>query len=132
MVGKGDILLFPGGASAEDNHQLGKKLNVPFSVEFVEVRGVPQVAGSGDLRAMVGPWGTGSVATVWHYLGQEGELVLDAAGVRAGLLSGKPLSVATVGGKSSVRVGGRRTTLILADASPEATRRLLSGARFRP
>lgn len=127
--GKGDILLFPGGASAEDNDQLGKKLNVPFSAEFVEVTPVP---GSGEVRAMVGPWGSGSVATVWHYLGRQGNLVLDGADVKAGLLSGKPLGVRVVDGKSVVPIGGHRTTLFLAGVTPEEARRIVSAARFSP
>jgi len=97
--------------------------------EFVEVTPVP---GSGEVRAMVGPWGSGSVATVWHYLGRQGNLVLDGAGVKAGLLSGKPLGVRVVDGKSVVPIGGHRTTLFLAGVTPEEARRIVSAARFSP
>jgi hypothetical protein len=109
-----------------DGHDAG---GVP---QFVEVTPVPPVAGSGEVRAMVGPWGSGSVATVWHYLGRQGNLVLDTAGVKAGLLSGQPLGVGVVDGKSIVPISGHRTTLFFPRTQPQQARQIMSAARFSP
>ena len=45
--------------------------------DFVEVVRIPTVAGTGDIRAFVGPWMKESVATLWHYLGKQGSLIGD-------------------------------------------------------
>lgn len=56
----------------------GLPTDIP-SIEFIEVERVPAVAGTGEIRAFVGAWGTGSVAALWHFAGKEGWLDLDRA-----------------------------------------------------
>jgi hypothetical protein len=99
--------------------------------EFVEMSAAGDVAGTRDLRAMVGGRGRGSVATVWHYLGREGDLLLDASGVTAATLQGEPLKTQHTEGKIVIPVGKRRTTLWLEGLGPGEVRRLLAGAQFR-
>jgi len=99
--------------------------------EFVEMSAAGEVAGTRDLRAMVGGRGRGSVATVWHYLGREGELLLDASGVAAATLQGEPLPTRQTDAKTAIPVGKRRTTLWLEGLGPGEVRRLLAGAQFR-
>lgn len=98
--------------------------------EFVEVQAVPQVAGARDVRSLVGPRGSGSVASVWHYTGIEGKLLLDADRVAACDIMGNPVPLEEAGGKTAVPIGNRRTTLVFTRLKPEAVRVLLAKARF--
>jgi len=51
------------------------------AAQFVEVQEVAEVAGTHDVRSFLGPLEGGTIATLWHYLGKEGKLVLDTPGV---------------------------------------------------
>ncbi len=64
-----DFVLFQRGGDIKD---------IP-SLEFIEVERLPQVAGTADMRAFVGAREGGSVATLWHFAGKEGRLVVDRA-----------------------------------------------------
>ncbi len=96
--------------------------------EFVEVEAVGKVAGTHDVRCLVGPYGEGTMASVWHYLGKEGKLVLDAPGVTAYDIKGGPVRKEKAGQKTAIPVGSRRILLHFPGRPAEAVRRLLSEA----
>ena len=98
--------------------------------EFVEAAPLASVAGGRDLRALVGERGGGAVASLWHFLGREGILLLpvDPARVRAADLEGRPIPVRSEGGKASIPFGGRRTTLFFEGMGVGAARAALEAA----
>ncbi|MFH1921535.1 MAG: hypothetical protein ABIP48_16850 [Planctomycetota bacterium] len=99
--------------------------------EFVEVEELAEVAGTHDVRSFVGPWGEGAVATVWHYLGKEGKLILDTAGVQAYDVKGEEVQVRKEDGKAAVPLDNRRLLLRFAGLSPDAVRELLTNATLQ-
>jgi hypothetical protein len=96
--------------------------------EFVEVEPLALVGGTRDLRSFLGPWDGGTIATLWHYLGKEGRLVLDKPDVRAYDVRGNAVAVESAGRKTAVPVGNRRLLLHFAGTSPDAARELLTNA----
>ena len=98
------------------------------AAEFVEVEAVGKVAGTHDVRGFVGPYGEGTMASVWHYLGKEGKLVLDAPGVTAYDIKGGPVRKEKAGQKTAIPVGNRRVLLHFPGRPAEAVRRLLTEA----
>jgi hypothetical protein len=96
---------------------------------FVPVLPLASVGGSRDVRAAVGAWGEGSLATLWHVT-REGRVTLglSPAGVRAVGLDGRPLSVGLASGRPEVRVDGTRTVLLCPQIAPEALRAALDAA----
>jgi hypothetical protein len=101
-------------------------------VEFVLAEALATVAGGRDLRAMAGPCEGGAVATVWHYLGKPGTLVLDTERVEARRIDSVRVATQTRGGKTHVPVDGRRTTLSFSGVPVETVRRLLAQAQWSP
>ncbi len=74
--------------------------------DLVEVSEVPDVARSDDrVRAFVGAFGNGTVATTWH-TSLDGSLVLDVlpANVSATTFSGTPMDVTEAGGAAEPRL----------------------------
>jgi hypothetical protein len=98
---------------------------------FVEVEELAEVAGTHDVRSFLGPWDGGTIATLWHYLGKEGRLSLDAAGVRAYDLQGTAVAVENADGKTAVPVDNRRLLVHFAGMSPDAVREILSNAAIQ-
>ncbi|HUT92335.1 MAG TPA: hypothetical protein VMY37_22765 [Thermoguttaceae bacterium] len=95
---------------------------------FVEVEELAEVAGTHDVRSFIGAWGNGAIATLWHYLGKEGKLLLDVADVDVYDVKGEPVAIEKVGGKVAVPVDHRRLLVRFAGTSPDAVRGLLAGA----
>jgi len=98
------------------------------AAEFVEVEALPTVAGTHDVRSFVGPYGGDTVATVWHYLGKEGKLVLHASNVIAYNVRGKIVQTEELDGKTALPIDNRRMLLHFAGLSPGTVRELLAGA----
>jgi hypothetical protein len=96
--------------------------------EFVEVAPVESVAGSEELRAMVGARGNDAVVTLWHYQGREGKLAVARDDIRAQDFAGRPIEIERVGGKAVVPFADRRTTLIFPGTSAAAAEKLLGEA----
>jgi hypothetical protein len=88
------------------------------------------VAGTHDVRAFVGPFGEGAIATVWHFVGQDGQLLVDTSQVQVFDVRGQQVEASAVDGKVAVPVDHRRLLLHFPDQKPEAVKRLLSGARL--
>jgi hypothetical protein len=95
---------------------------------FVRIEELDEVGGTHDVRSLLGPWDGGTVATLWHYWGKEGRLLLDAAGVRAYDVQGNAVAVDEAEGKTAVPVGSRRLLVHFAGTSPDAVRELLTNA----
>ena len=89
------------------------------AAEFVEARVLPTVAGSHDVRGLVAEYKTGAIATLWHYMGTPGTLVIssDPEKVRAMDVFGKPIEVTVSGNKISIPFGARRTILFVDNVS---------------
>ncbi len=106
--------------------------------EFVEAGPMDAVAGGRDVRAMVGAYEKGAVATVWHSGGKEGRLVLATHTIAFGGMSAyalgdpQPRLEKVPGGGQAVPVGGRRVLLVFTGLPPEAARGLLEKAAFAP
>jgi len=96
--------------------------------EFVEVEELDEVAGTHDVRAFVGEWQDGTIATVWHYVGKPGKLQLDAANVAAYDVRGEAVETKKADGKTCVPVDHRRMLLRLPGISPVGARKLLTDA----
>ncbi|MHC4400753.1 MAG: hypothetical protein ACYTG0_13840 [Planctomycetota bacterium] len=100
------------------------------SPAFVEVEALAEVAGTHDLRSFAGPFGDDTVATLWHYVGKEGKLILDTTGVDVYDVKGEVVETEKRDGKTVVPVDHRRMLLCFADSSPDAVRERLAGARL--
>jgi len=97
---------------------------------FVEVDEVPLVGGTHDVRAMVGAFGEGSVATLWHYLGEgTTTLALDPAKTLLIGLTGERLPLKVKDGKVVVPADSTRHTLVCRGVSPDALKATLAAAR---
>jgi len=118
-AGKDFVLLHrrPGGAPA-----------------FVEARPLDGIAGGKAVRGLVGATAGGAVATLWHFLGRECELVLPgrAAAAQAVDITGRPVPLTRSAGRVSLPIGGHRVALLLPNTSVEAARKLLRGAVLAP
>lgn len=98
--------------------------------EFVEVEEIPEVAGTHDVRAFVGSHGDGGVAAIWHYLGRDGRLLIDATEVTAHDVRGEPVALRTSDGLTAIPLGPRRMTLRFTGLPVGAVRKLLADARL--
>ncbi len=101
--------------------------------EFVEVQEMPKVAGTHDVRAFVGAYHDGAVATIWHYA-RDGMLTLavDPARLSAATFLGEPIALQKRAGAVTLRVDNWRTTLFFDGLSPAAARRALARGEFQP
>jgi hypothetical protein len=108
----------------------GSLLKQGSSVEFVQVEEMSTVAGAHDVRALVGRHGSDTIAVVWHYLGKEGRLVLDAPEAAAYDVKGEPIGTERMDGRIAVPLDRRRITLRFSGLAPDAVRNVLSKAAF--
>ncbi len=108
------------------------RVRVDGQDSWAEVERIDKPAGERDVRAMVGTWGTGSVATVWHTQ-RDGQLIVDVdpGSVRLVSFAGDLLPVATEEGRTLVPVNGTRTTLVCPHLAPAQLRAALNGAAVR-
>jgi hypothetical protein len=99
---------------------------------FVPVNRAEGVAGAPDVHAMVGAFGDGSLATLWH-VRKQGQLFLPlpATRLRAVDVQGAELPVIEAPGGSLVGIGPRRTALVARGISPEALSETLRQAELR-
>lgn len=97
---------------------------------FVPVKEVPDVGGTHDVRAFVGPLDNGSVATLWHYL-RDGELVVDLPGqsLRLTSFAGEHEDLAVREGQVVIPVDSTRHTLICQGIAVDRLRRALTDAK---
>ena len=79
-------------------------------------------------RAVLLGLAASTMASVWHYLGKEGNPVLDAPGVTACDIKGGPVRKERAGQKTAIPVGSRRILLHFPGRPAEAVRRLLAEA----
>ena len=99
-------------------------------LEFVEVEEMSQVAGTHDVRAFVGPHADGAIATVWHYEGRQGKLLVDCEGLSVYDVQGEVVPAERVGQCVAVPLGHRRMTLRFPGLTPDAVRSLLGNAKL--
>jgi hypothetical protein len=95
---------------------------------FVAVEPVDEVGGTHDVRSFLGAFGEDTVATVWHYLGKDGRLLVDTSSVRAYDLRGNELAVEKTDIGASLPVDHRRILLLFVDLTPEVVREILANA----
>jgi hypothetical protein len=112
-----DFVLLPAGLRSAD-----------CPAEFVSVGQLPQVAGTHDVRAFVGSVARGAVATLWHYTGRDGRLVLDMPELQAFDVSGRSVVVPQADGQSVLPIDQRRLLVFAANASLETLRGALATA----
>ncbi len=116
-----DFVLLPAALAGGDS-----------TARFVPVERLPQVAGTEHIRAFVGPLDDAAVATVWHYVGNQGELLLATGNVVAYTVQGDRIELESTGSQTTVPIGPRRLLLHFPAHSPGEVRRLLAGAVFEP
>jgi hypothetical protein len=97
------------------------------SPAFVEVK---EVAGTHDVRALIGSLGSGTIATVWHYVGKDGKLILDVPDAKAWDVRGNLVAVDRAQGKIALPVDHRRMLLYISALAPEAVREAFQDATF--
>jgi len=98
---------------------------------FVPVTPLENIAGGREIRGMIGDYGEGSVATLWHYI-READLIvpLAPAQVRVLDLGGQRVPIEEVGERGErvkLHVGNRRLAL-LANVPREELRKALEAA----
>jgi len=103
--------------------------------DVVEVKAVAEVGGDRDLRAMAGWHGAGTVVTLWHSKGREGELILaddvrDFRGLRLLDVQGREMKRAATSGRIAVPFGAKRTTLLFGGGPEHWVRELLAKAQI--
>lgn len=98
--------------------------------EFVEVERAQSAAGGEEVRAFVGAWRGGSIATVWHYLGKEGQLSLDVPRVDAFDIRGQAVTIAEKDGQQVVPLDRRRLLLHFPGLEPATVQKRLAAARL--
>jgi hypothetical protein len=125
------------GSVSEETRRKLQELDKDFLLvpqkppEFVEARAVPEVAGGRDVRAWVGLGAGGAVASLWHYAGREGKLIVDSDGISAIDNTGQPAELLrTPSGATVVPIGHRRTLVRFAALPPNRVSALLAAARF--
>ena len=100
--------------------------------EFIEVKALAQVAGTHDVRAFVGRRGDDAIATLWHYTGEPGELLLGTDEVAVYDVKGEAVETGKeAGGKTAVPADHRRILLHFPGLKPRAAAELLAGATLR-
>ncbi|MBC8870857.1 MAG: hypothetical protein H8E44_15645 [Planctomycetes bacterium] len=98
------------------------------SPEFVQVAALDKVAGTHDVRAFVGQWRGGTIATVWHYVGKQAELFVDTGDVKVYDVRGETVKTEERAAKTCVPLDQRRMLLHFPDTSPAEVRKLLTDA----
>lgn len=98
------------------------------SPEFVQVEGMDEVAETHDVRAFIGELRGGAIATVWHYVGKQGKLIVDTSNVTAYDVRGGTVETEKLASKTCVPLDHRRMLLHFPDTSPTDARKLLTGA----
>jgi len=96
--------------------------------EFVEVEELAEVAGTHDVRSLVGAHAAGTIATVWHYLGKDGKLILNVPEAEVFDARGEFVTVQRVRGKAAAPVDHRRILLHFPSLPPGAVRQALKDA----
>lgn len=100
--------------------------------EFVGARELPKVAGTENVRSLVGQLPDGvAVASVWHYI-KDGKLTLsvDPAKLRAASFLGEPIEVTKGDGKVVIPVDSRRTTLFFEGMSAVQAGEIMANGAF--
>jgi len=115
-----DFMMLPESIAGED-----------YPTKFVTMEGLDKVAGTHDIRAWIGPHGRDTVATVWHYLGKEGKLLLDTREVAAYDVRGNTIQTQRTGDQVAVPIGARRTTLRFPKVDVVEARWLLTEAKLQ-
>ena len=124
------------GSVREETRRTLQELNKDFvlipgkSPEFVEAQVVPNVAGGREVRACVGPRTGGAVASLWHYLGKEGKLIVASESVAAIDLAGQCVELKASSGTTAIPIDHRRTLVRFAALAPEDVAKLLAKATF--
>lgn len=98
------------------------------SPEFVQMEVLDEVAGTHDVRSFVGEWRGGAIATVWHYVGKQGKLIVDTSNVAAYDVRGGIVETETLAAKTCVPLDHRRMLLHFPDTSPAEAGKLLTEA----
>jgi hypothetical protein len=96
--------------------------------EFIAVERIPQVAGTADVRAFFGARGADAFATVWHYLGKRGRLLVDHSALAAYDVAGRSLAVDQAGSRAAIPLDGRRLLLHFRGATVAGVRQRLAAA----
>ena len=99
------------------------------TAEFVPVAPVKSVGGGRDVRAMVGRYGAGAIATLWHYV-KDGTVTLnvDLAKLRVTDFEGEPVPFAETADAVTLAVDSRRLTLFFDGLTQEQVVALLTTA----
>jgi len=135
IAGAYEQLRLAGSVAELDRRRLQKR-NKDFllvSVQppgFVEAQPLLDVAGGRNVRACVGSHKDGTVASLWHYLGKDGQLTVAADRVSAIDLAGREVELAAVAGETAIAIDGRRTLVRFPGLTPQEVTRLLSRAAF--
>ncbi len=98
------------------------------SREFVEMVELSEVAGTHDVRSLIGSHAGGTIATLWHYLGKDGKLILDLPDAKAFDVRGGSVAFDHAQGKLAVPIDHRRIVLHLPTLPLEAVRKALREA----
>lgn len=103
--------------------------------QFVPVQPLSGVAGTQDLRCLVGTRGDDTVATVWHYQGREGKLHVGQASSLPRKLDACDITgaaIVTLGerGETTIPIGPTRTTLLLRNTDAATAKEILTNARL--
>ncbi|MFO7974354.1 MAG: hypothetical protein R6V12_06960 [Candidatus Hydrogenedentota bacterium] len=99
---------------------------------WVEIERVKDIADTRELRAFVGAFKNGSVATMWHAL-HEGHLSveLDPKAVQLLTFSGEPLPMERDGRRLLIPMDATRTTLLCPEMAPQQLRAVLKAGELR-
>lgn len=97
---------------------------------LVAVAPCQSVAGSSEVRSFLGAWNGGTVASLWHFVGQDGKLFLPAVSVAVYDLRGNPVPVERAGEQLAVPVDHRRLLLHFPQTAVEKVQKLLGAARL--
>lgn len=116
-----DFILLPDRLRASD-----------AAATFAAVAPLESLAGGRDLRALCGDWDGGAVASLWHFVGKPGTLILPSVRLDVYDVHGRPVEIVRASGQIRVSVDQRRLVLHFLDIDAAAARRLLSAAQFEP
>ncbi|NLF70316.1 MAG: hypothetical protein GX575_14850 [Candidatus Anammoximicrobium sp.] len=117
--------------TGQDFVLLPDRLRGPQSEDrFVAVTPLEAVAGTHDVRSFVGAFCGGAVASLWHYSGKDGKLVVEAPSVSAYDLQGQPVEITRSDGRLLIPVDQRRILLHFPETPVETAQRVLRDARL--
>ena len=108
------------------------RVRVDGSDTWAEMSRVESPAGTRELQALVGAWGKGSVATIWH-TGQDGQLAVDipCKSLRIVDFMGNALPGHADGERALIPVNFARTTVLSPALAPEQLVEALQQAELR-